>query len=105
VRDLPITMEKLLSNLTNLAARFPLRFDQAIKCDREFAQANARGVPDGIRDRAGRAGDAELAHALPPRRFPPPRSVEEHNQACFIVRDKSGQALGYSVLRGGSRRR
>jgi hypothetical protein len=29
-----------------------------------------------------------------PRRFPPPWSVEE-TDACFIVRDKSGQALGY----------
>jgi hypothetical protein len=28
------------------------------------------------------------------RRFPPPWSVEEAD-ACFIVRDKSGQALGY----------
>ena len=29
------------------------------------------------------------------RRFPPPWIVEEHNAACFIVRDKDGQALGY----------
>jgi hypothetical protein len=29
-----------------------------------------------------------------PRRFPPPWSVDETN-ACFIVRDKNGQALGY----------
>jgi len=29
------------------------------------------------------------------RRFPPPRTIEEHNNACFIVRDASGQALGY----------
>ena len=28
------------------------------------------------------------------RRFPPPWSVEDHD-ACFIVRDKNGQALGY----------
>ena len=30
-----------------------------------------------------------------PRRFPPPWTIEEHNNACFIVRDKAGQALGY----------
>jgi hypothetical protein len=30
-----------------------------------------------------------------PRRFPPPWTVEEHNQACFIVKDANGQALGY----------
>jgi hypothetical protein len=29
------------------------------------------------------------------RRFPPPWTVEDHNDACFIVRDKSGMALGY----------
>jgi hypothetical protein len=30
-----------------------------------------------------------------PRRFPPPWSVEEYNDACFIVRDAHGQALAY----------
>ncbi|MGO9686201.1 MAG: hypothetical protein ACLPTZ_27120 [Beijerinckiaceae bacterium] len=29
------------------------------------------------------------------RRFPPPWSIEENNDACFIVRDKDGQALSY----------
>ncbi len=29
------------------------------------------------------------------RRFPPPWSIEENNDACFIVRDNNGQALGY----------
>ena len=29
------------------------------------------------------------------RRFPPPWMIEEHNNACFIVRDKNGQALAY----------
>ncbi|MGD0420649.1 MAG: hypothetical protein ABSA68_13900 [Xanthobacteraceae bacterium] len=32
---------------------------------------------------------------MTPRRFPPPWTIEEHNQACFIVRDKNGQALAY----------
>jgi hypothetical protein len=31
----------------------------------------------------------------PARRFPPPWTIEEHNAACFIVRDATGQALGY----------
>jgi hypothetical protein len=31
---------------------------------------------------------------MPQRRFPPPWSVEE-TDACFIVRDKNGQALAY----------
>ena len=30
-----------------------------------------------------------------PRRFPPPWTLEENNDACFIVRDKNGQALAY----------
>jgi hypothetical protein len=29
------------------------------------------------------------------RRFPPPWIVEECNDACFIVKDATGQALGY----------
>ena len=29
------------------------------------------------------------------RRFPPPWSVDEYNDACFIVRDHNGQALAY----------
>ncbi len=29
------------------------------------------------------------------RRFPPPSEIEEHNNACFIVKDATGQALGY----------
>jgi hypothetical protein len=28
------------------------------------------------------------------RRFPPPGTIDEMNNACFIVRDKNGQALG-----------
>jgi hypothetical protein len=31
---------------------------------------------------------------MPPRRFPPPWSVEE-TDACFIVKDHNGQALAY----------
>jgi hypothetical protein len=36
-----------------------------------------------------------------PQRFPsvrrssPPWTIEENNNACFIVRDATGQALGY----------
>ncbi|MGA2313721.1 MAG: hypothetical protein ABSF87_15345 [Xanthobacteraceae bacterium] len=29
------------------------------------------------------------------RRFPPPWTLDEANDACFIVRDSTGQALGY----------
>jgi hypothetical protein len=30
-----------------------------------------------------------------PRRFPPPWTVEDHNDACFIVKDRNGFALSY----------
>jgi hypothetical protein len=33
--------------------------------------------------------------AMTTRRFPPPWTIDEHNEACFIVRDKNGQALAY----------
>ncbi len=29
------------------------------------------------------------------RRFPPPWTIDEMNDACFIVRDHNGQALAY----------
>jgi hypothetical protein len=31
----------------------------------------------------------------PRRRFPPPWTIKEHNDACFIVYDNGGQALAY----------
>jgi hypothetical protein len=37
-----------------------------------------------------------MSCAMPsPRRFPPPWSIEELNNACFIVRDHDGQQLVY----------
>ena len=36
-----------------------------------------------------------MSPGMTPRRFPPPWLVEEHNNACFIVKDATGQALGY----------
>ena len=32
---------------------------------------------------------------MPGRRFPPPWTVEDHNDACFIVKDKNGFAVAY----------
>ena len=48
------------------------------------------------------------AGAVKPRRFPPPWTIEEHNQACFIVKDAGGQALAYFYFEdepAGDRRR
>ena len=36
-----------------------------------------------------------IADSLDKRRFPPACSIDETNNACFIVRDSTGQALGY----------
>jgi hypothetical protein len=35
------------------------------------------------------------------RHFPPAWTIEEHNDACFIVKDATGQALGGQVARQG----
>jgi hypothetical protein len=32
---------------------------------------------------------------MPPRRFPPPWSIDELNDACFVVHDADGQQLAY----------
>jgi hypothetical protein len=32
------------------------------------------------------------------RRFPPPWTIDEANDACFIVRDNTRQALAYSYF-------
>ena len=47
---------------------------------------------------------AGLGLALMSRRFPPPSSVEEQ-QACFIARDASGQALAYVYFETNSEQR
>jgi hypothetical protein len=39
------------------------------------------------------------------RRFPAPWSVEEYNNACFIVKDSSEQALAYVYFEEESGRR
>ena len=38
---------------------------------------------------------ARAASSFPTRLFPPPWTIEKHNNACFIVCDSTGQALGY----------
>jgi hypothetical protein len=36
-----------------------------------------------------------LSSATPPaRRFPSPWTIDEHNNACFIVKDATGQTIG-----------
>jgi hypothetical protein len=36
-----------------------------------------------------------ISHGVSTRRFSPPWTIDEMNDACFIVRDRNGQALGY----------
>ena len=42
-----------------------------------------------------RARSSINSPAIESPRFPPPWTIEEMNDACFIVRDKNGQQLGY----------
>jgi hypothetical protein len=42
---------------------------------------------------------SHVSAKMTPRRFPPPWTIEEHNDACFTVRDKGGQMLGFSISR------
>jgi hypothetical protein len=55
--------------------------------------------PQGVRilrkEKAGGWGARTYLLAMPPRRFPPPWDIEEHNRSYFIVRDNNGQALAY----------
>jgi hypothetical protein len=39
------------------------------------------------------------------RRFPPPWTIDEYNDACFIVKDADGQALAYVYFEDEPRRR
>jgi hypothetical protein len=57
---------------------------------------------DGLLDARPQDGWASLsaqsgngAIITPMRRFPPPWTIEEHNDACFVVKDATAQALGY----------
>jgi hypothetical protein len=40
-----------------------------------------------------------------PRRFPPPWTIDEANNACFIVRDGTGQAIAYVYFEVGHDRK
>jgi hypothetical protein len=44
---------------------------------------------------------------MPERRFPPPWTLEENNDACFIVKDATGPGAGLRLFRGkkGNRRK
>ena len=41
------------------------------------------------------SGRALVKIRMAARRFPPPWSIEELNNACFVVRDANGQQLAY----------
>jgi hypothetical protein len=40
---------------------------------------------------------------MPPRRFPPPWTIEEYNDACFIVMERERAEIGLRLFRGGAR--
>jgi hypothetical protein len=43
--------------------------------------------------------------AIGSRRFSPPWTIEGHNEACFIVKDRNGHALAYVYYEGEPGRR
>jgi len=47
---------------------------------------------DGRASLSAQSGNGAII--TPTRRFPPSWIVEEHNNACFIVKDATGQAIG-----------
>jgi hypothetical protein len=52
-------------------------------------------MPRRVESRAASALTCYRRSIPTARRFPPPWSIDEANNACFIVRDSTGQALGY----------
>ena len=61
---------------------------------------------DGLHE--GKNGAPPLANpasGMAARRFPPPWTIDEMNNVCFIVRDKNGQQLGYFYFEEESGRR
>ncbi len=48
---------------------------------------------DGRASLSAQSGNGAII--TPMRRFPPSWTIEEHKEACFVVRDATGQALGY----------
>jgi hypothetical protein len=54
-----------------------------------------------VYDAASVGQRGQLLFGMAERRFPQPWIVEEHN-ACFIVKDATGQALGISISRRSS---
>ncbi len=58
---------------------------------------------DGRASLSAQSGNGAIN--TPMRRFPPPWTIVENNNACFIVRDNTGQALGYFYFEDEPRRR
>ena len=64
-----------------------------IEADEEKATSTAIAEIDAWLDKL-ESSRADQAPVMPSRRFPPPWCVEELD-ACFVVRDNSGQKLTY----------
>jgi hypothetical protein len=48
-----------------------------------------------VTERTRWVAERTISHGVSTRRFSPPWTIDEMNDACFIVRDRNGQALGY----------
>jgi hypothetical protein len=72
----------------------PVRRPIAFRAIRHWERRQSRWHLDAADDFAV-SGRALVKIRMAARRFPPPWSIEELNNACFVVRDANGQQLAY----------
>jgi hypothetical protein len=65
--------------------KWPASREQRARIVGEWLRAEARFL----------ASPSIFSEWPPPRRFPLPWDIEEHDRSCFIVRDNNGRALAY----------
>ena len=64
--------------------------------DAFIVSCRSQGMLGGIQlSSKARMDPEDLREVISTYHFPPPWMIEEHNNACFIVKDANGQALAY----------
>jgi len=71
----------------------PARFGHLLRRMSLFVAHSDAPPQDGRASLSAQSGNGAII--TPMRRFPPPWTIDEANNACFIVKDATGQALGY----------
>jgi hypothetical protein len=73
---------------------FPIRTLEALKTNEGVGIFAPWGFPSAINSNMAEIDWARVITRCPNRRFPPPWSIEDAG-AAFVVKDGSGQKLGY----------